>query len=731
MPILKVPVVHKFGIISHSQRLELQQRLIRQSYNEPQESDKRQSYTNPLEVSEQFVHKYNASGIQEKEQLRDRADKMIQRSKRRCGYSTYGEGDHVDLPLAWSELAILAQCKGKLQEDCFDILCTTLDQAPLHEENIPTLFFLAESALYWLRTDILKQAFLRAAEVKLLKMAQLVFSRLLFHHLSGHLRGLAEFKTRLHTYLDGIKEHQSSYQSYPGVWLCVRFISRVGEIIIGPYSTKTVLKDDVNESVPALAACVFRALCLWNCVSTTNIGVKRTIVEMLLASQELSTNDWVDGYVAISILAEASKISSPALGCLQDLARGVRVTQTSEGRFETTIDHFPPPPINTAPETAPTRSGTDQNPPAPATSDKDELGKKIEDEMDGMMADINQTMGQSNEEITFVSESAHTVSVEQLNNSIHQLQLKKSSGNNMSPTFGIGSWCWETGYQYSQILADICLNAGTTDIMKVALLGKWQDADVTTFRAGAANPCVESCALVDMLEYRGAQPRGDIVEHMKKVDWTWKLRYGALSAISKLIHALQGNEMKHGLRSAAWSLMLAVQESPVSESRVLEAIRVAQVEFVNININNNPTTSVWKRIAESLSEIYLLPPPPPPPASRIGRVGPRNTPSPRKPQTPRSVKISRPTIKEELLIHTSVENTNPEFNTRTSLDLNRVIADQWRKEVMRQQKKEDSERIKEMKRERKEEEIREKEILEQRKEKLKGRPTANLAPYQI
>ncbi len=32
MPIERVPVVHKFGIISHSQRLELQERLLKQSY---------------------------------------------------------------------------------------------------------------------------------------------------------------------------------------------------------------------------------------------------------------------------------------------------------------------------------------------------------------------------------------------------------------------------------------------------------------------------------------------------------------------------------------------------------------------------------------------------------------------------------------------------------------------------------------------------------------------------
>uniref|UniRef100_H2ZA43 Uncharacterized protein n=1 Tax=Ciona savignyi TaxID=51511 RepID=H2ZA43_CIOSA len=262
--------------------------------------------------------------------------------------------------------------------------------------------------------------------------------------------------------------------------------------------------------------------------------------------------------------------------------------------------------------------------------------------------------------------------------------------------------------------------------MKVALLGKWQDADVTTFRAGVANPCTESCALVDLLEYRGAPPTGDISEHMKRTEWTWKVRYGALSAVSKLIHALHGNKLKHGLRSAAWSLVLAIQESPISEARVLEAIRVAQVEFVTSRDSNNNPTSIWKRIAQSLSDIYLPPPTPP-----TQEFQPRTVPSPRRTPTPRKLKITRPTIKEELLIHTSVENSNPEFKKRTSLDLSRVVADQWRKDVMEQQRREESERIKEMKRKRREKEIREKEIMERRQEKLKGRPTAQLAPYQI
>ena len=43
MPILRIPVVHKFGIISHSQRVELQKRLLKQTYSQ---SDKKNSDKN-------------------------------------------------------------------------------------------------------------------------------------------------------------------------------------------------------------------------------------------------------------------------------------------------------------------------------------------------------------------------------------------------------------------------------------------------------------------------------------------------------------------------------------------------------------------------------------------------------------------------------------------------------------------------------------------------------------
>ena len=115
MPIERVPVVHKFGIISHSQRLQLQERLLKQSYLKSIQTKRPtaskyvyimhchqypmcivetsiffcsgsvMSYFNcrvQFEVSEDFVAQYNnAQGLEEQDRLEDQAQKMLQRIK--------------------------------------------------------------------------------------------------------------------------------------------------------------------------------------------------------------------------------------------------------------------------------------------------------------------------------------------------------------------------------------------------------------------------------------------------------------------------------------------------------------------------------------------------------------------------------------------------------------------------------------------------------------------------
>ena len=54
--------------------------------------------------------------------------------------------------------------------ECLDMLIVSLRQAQFSVDHIPSLFYLAETTLYWLRTDAMDQPFLRIGEIKLLKV---------------------------------------------------------------------------------------------------------------------------------------------------------------------------------------------------------------------------------------------------------------------------------------------------------------------------------------------------------------------------------------------------------------------------------------------------------------------------------------------------------------------------------------------------------------------------------
>ena len=67
-----------------------------------------------------------------------------------------------------------------LNIDCMDLFITTLKHTRLSESQMPTLFFLAETVIYWIRTDIVNQPFLRSFELKLLKVIIHYLSNILF-----------------------------------------------------------------------------------------------------------------------------------------------------------------------------------------------------------------------------------------------------------------------------------------------------------------------------------------------------------------------------------------------------------------------------------------------------------------------------------------------------------------------------------------------------------------------
>lgn len=86
-----------------------------------------------------------------------------------------------------AELCLLSQCKSCYQEgeeeeellerlrrfgilECLTTLYRALIYSPLSVTQIPTLFFLSETILYWLKNDAILEPFLTSTELKLLKV---------------------------------------------------------------------------------------------------------------------------------------------------------------------------------------------------------------------------------------------------------------------------------------------------------------------------------------------------------------------------------------------------------------------------------------------------------------------------------------------------------------------------------------------------------------------------------
>ncbi|XP_031571517.1 transmembrane protein 232-like [Actinia tenebrosa] len=381
MPIEKYKVEHKFGIISHSQRILLENRLENKSKTSvpPGTYSRRRRH---YEITENFIAKFNDSSLDGQENLLPFATKMLARVKRRVGLREGGEGDHVSLPKAWAELSLLAQLNNKeLQEESLEVLITSLNQAPLLQSHIPSLFFLAMTALHWLRKIGVNQPCLRTGELKLIKMGHVVFVRLYYFYLNNSLtQGYMKEKQALLIYLAGLSEQQYVYRSFPGSLLALRFMNEVGYLIckgvpvpqeqcatspttiepsrsfpggsnsgeiphvnskaskesfIGyPYMEKiaeeeqhshspTAMRTHTSvESIHDVSATLWHILDVWRCTMHKGIGLKQALDGLSVCGTGMAAESWLDVSCAFSILAHTCSTNLSALQTFQSLAAG-------------------------------------------------------------------------------------------------------------------------------------------------------------------------------------------------------------------------------------------------------------------------------------------------------------------------------------------------------------------------------------------------------------------------
>ncbi|XP_069892129.1 transmembrane protein 232 isoform X1 [Dipodomys merriami] len=307
-------------------------------------------------VTKEFILKFNrARDLVNKEKLLEQARKYILRCKRKLGLKTLGSGKHVHLPSAWIEVTYLAQCKGEIQDEALSILYASLDHASFTYDQLPALFFVAESVLYRLCCDAFKKAFLYSVEIKLAKIGYLVFLRLFVFFLHGHLESFKEHLLRLRPYLFALSSSEISYYKYPNIFSNVQFILKTSQIIYKrelikkTFSTEENMEEfennysnmdhlQFNQGGYKVNHLLWHCVAAWSCVQNNSLQLNNVLEHLISHKTQLQKKCWLDTVLALLVLGEAAKLNMACLKTLMDLMKdflsSILSTQSQEERYE-------------------------------------------------------------------------------------------------------------------------------------------------------------------------------------------------------------------------------------------------------------------------------------------------------------------------------------------------------------------------------------------------------------
>ncbi|XP_052049298.1 transmembrane protein 232 isoform X2 [Apodemus sylvaticus] len=329
MPVYKPPVVNKFGVISSTYHEE----LLKSNF----ESANRRKCQKPkpsFSITKEFILRFNhTDNPAEEEELLEQARKLIVRCKRKLGLKTLGSGKHVHLPTVWAEVIYLAQCKGEIQ-DALNMLHASLDHVSFDYDQLPALFFLAESVLYRLCCDAFMKGYLYSVEIKLVKIGYLIFLRLFVFFLHGHLESFKQHLLRLQPYLYALYFSESSYYKYPNIFSNVQFILKTSELICKRelHSELFAESSDETEDLSSdpnhlqldkrgyeVNHLLWHSVAAWSCVQHNRPQLSEVLDHLLFHKMQLRTKCWLDSVLALLVLGEAAKLNMACLKTLMDL----------------------------------------------------------------------------------------------------------------------------------------------------------------------------------------------------------------------------------------------------------------------------------------------------------------------------------------------------------------------------------------------------------------------------
>ena len=235
MPVDKIQLQHKFGIISHNHRQNLLDRI---SAPPTPASNTRKPI--PCEISHDFILSYNRADPFERPKLDVKASQLLQRVKRRAGLLSGGSGRHVHIPRSWVELTLLARCKGPFRDDVLKVLFASLLTAPPSVDNIPSLFLVCETVIEWIKElgNPIPETAWSNTQILTYNISELCFWRVYNHALLHNLQGCDSFLSDLNWHVENLEFVRKVYAKFPDGELLLRLLESIKTVLSGIYPSK-------------------------------------------------------------------------------------------------------------------------------------------------------------------------------------------------------------------------------------------------------------------------------------------------------------------------------------------------------------------------------------------------------------------------------------------------------------------------------------------------------------
>eukprot|EP00731_Ephydatia_muelleri_P024106 Em0016g377a len=352
MPVFKLPVRHKFGILPLTRAKEI---LARR--NQAPKVQRENTYKAPrLEINSAFVTKYNESC----ESDRRRLDEVLRRELLYAKFKTKmkspstshdDELDTSDVQTAWMELAAIGQCSGPFEEEALVALATSLAQAPLCPSQVPSLLYIAGLSYKWLKRDEVDGPLLRSGELLLLKILYLASLRIYVYHLpTDSLPALCtrEEIEQLKSDIEGFENRERTYRNFPeallhwkvalevGLMVCENFAHLLNDPALLSASSldnpecsdvdgchqNVASQPNAHKGHSSLHPTLWHALDVWQCVRQGSSLLEESLKDLLACSTGFDGEHWMESMLAMDILCAAAEVNIKVLHFVQDLADG-------------------------------------------------------------------------------------------------------------------------------------------------------------------------------------------------------------------------------------------------------------------------------------------------------------------------------------------------------------------------------------------------------------------------